>query len=133
MLYSCFPQCSGSVTFDTDLDPYHWFTDSDPALFFRSLEDATKITFFLSFIAYYLVLVHLHQSSKKTGFRKKYRSRFLSIFLLVGVRIRTNNNDESGWPKGFGSGSWRHQKYLDPEQWFAFTQGQFVVGGGVFL
>jgi hypothetical protein len=34
--------------------------------------------------------------------------------LLVDVRIRTNKNDESGWPKGFGSGSVKIITYPDP-------------------
>jgi hypothetical protein len=92
------------------VDPGHFGTEPDPALFVRDLQDAKKNQ---NFLAFYFLKVHLHyflkiKLSSRCHKTVEIKARFFLLCLLDDgrrIRIRTNND---------GSGSGRSKQHKDP-------------------
>jgi hypothetical protein len=66
--------------------------DSDPAIFIVDLQDANKNYFFLSFSAYYFLMVQVHNFSET----KSHKIVGIKVFLAIyaddkSIRIRTSD------------------------------------------
>jgi hypothetical protein len=97
------------------VDPWHFGMDQSPVSripvtdlririrLFSSVafKMPTKISFFLSFFAYYFLKVHLHQSPKIK--KSNSRSQGFSYFFL---RDNKRGDPDPGGPRTYGSGSW---------------------------
>jgi hypothetical protein len=86
-------------------------TDPDLALFVSGFQDVNNNEFFLHFLAFHFLKVHLHQSLKRKchkGKSKNSRNQSFSYFFCLmmegkNLQIRTYNTAEMGPAGGTGT------------------------------